>query len=676
MYSGNPYGGYGQGAPYQYYQGYSAQNQMDYYPGNQQQANYAGYNQNIPMYGNPIYGQQNPNYGLNAYGNFPNIPPTTIDPNNPTAAVYKKPIENPQHIPHNIPLANYPERVNIENKPKVTVQANEQKKVNYIVAEPPMLPNQQNPYIPSSQNLIKNNAIPVKQEQPKIQYVEVPAEKFVETRRVEQPLPKPTELVAHQIQDKKIIVTSEQLKSKPQQLCNEEFDFQEVKFKSCYGDSRYCIYRKEQKPILITSIFKNSIIKKLNFKSRFEKIFPTAKEFNHPVFVKPKAIYENLKEINICSEIPKGKNLLSILDKEDFSEPELAEIVRILVRYADVALGKLIDLPKIKLENLYLDRSNSSVQVQLFDYGLFLVEDFINYYSDKISDIIYYSPAYIKSKVIDFKSIMWGIGIILCLLSTGSLPFRLCESKLLVSSILNFKFDNSYLENFKIYSEEMKSFIKLIFECNDSLTVSNILLHKWLLNPIKSHSDVSTNTFLNNIKGLKHNFKSIITLQTNILNYVVYNYNLNEIIQTIRNECEKRDGQLSGYLSSGECFKIISVVMPTSILTQAEIESVVDRIPADQYKRISYIVLISEIINYSLKFFEHSFKELFEGIENQNGQISTKIIRAMIDISSKYFREGLKLMLGDIVDEEIVRYIDVIHSLYTHYKVKSTKINL
>ena len=72
----------------------------------------------------------------------------------------------------------------------------------------------------------------------------------------------------------------------------------------------------------------------------------------------------------------------------------------------------------------------------------------------------------------------------------------------------------------------MKSFIKLIFESNEKLAVSNILLHKGLLNPFKINFDANANLFLNKIKGINQNFKSILILQANILNYVIYNSNL------------------------------------------------------------------------------------------------------------------------------------------------------
>lgn len=71
-----------------------------------------------------------------------------------------------------------------------------------------------------------------------MEFLEIQQKQAQEIKNIQPLLPTSNHIVINKFQEEDIVVTAYQLKTKPPQLCNEDCEFQEVKFKSSYSNSR------------------------------------------------------------------------------------------------------------------------------------------------------------------------------------------------------------------------------------------------------------------------------------------------------------------------------------------------------------------------------------------------------------------------------------------------------
>lgn len=462
-------------------------------------------------------------------------------------------------------------------------------------------------------------------------------------------------------------------KSKPLNI--QMFELRDVKHKSYYGETRESVYKVNNGKLNLTCIKKLTSFNYNIIRKQFTEIFPLIEKQKYCGLVKIHAIFEDENSFYICSDIPKGKNLLENLECVKLNETMLIQLVKTILPIIKLGISEKFPIPSICLENLFFDQKG----FELYDYGKFLFDKKFFYYQKTLTEIIYFSPSFVTTKSKTESTELYRLGIILYALTTGLLPFKLDWSKGILKSISSIDFQkNNVFEKLNInISQNLKNFIKILLSDDSKLTIDSISHHIWLNEDPNLPSELINENFKATFKS-KKNLKSILFLKNFLLDYIIYNQLLKEIIDKLRNAFNLLDFQMNGTIKAEECSEVLINNIPISIITPSEIPIIISSLNPDINGLVDYTQILSTIIAQALKFFEEKFSSLFNGLETDFGVVPKTIFKEILSIGniSNDNNNYLFELYNDLIFEEKIRFIDFIHSLYTNYRIKATKIVL
>ena len=182
--------------------------------------------------------------------------------------------------------------------------------------------------------------------------------------------------------------------TQPNSLTIQMFELGEVKHQSYYGYTRECIYKPKCEKLYLICIQKINSLNSEMLRKQFSKNFRLDENLKICGLVKIKAIFEDSDSFYICTDIPKGNNLLEHLENAKMNEKSLIQLVKRMFPIIKLGIVDQYRLPSISLENIFYDYK----EFELYDYGKFLYDSEFFYYENTLNDIIYFSPSFLRTK--------------------------------------------------------------------------------------------------------------------------------------------------------------------------------------------------------------------------------------------------------------------------------------
>ncbi|MCZ6638350.1 MAG: protein kinase [Candidatus Dadabacteria bacterium] len=173
-------------------------------------------------------------------------------------------------------------------------------------------------------------------------------------------------------------------------------------------------------------------------RERFKIEAKAAAALNHPNIATIHAIEETDDEMFIVMEFIDGKELK---EKISLGKVDIEESIRIATQIAeglDAAHNKEVVHRDIKSSNIMITNDG---KVKIMDFGLAKIKggSEVTKIGSTIGTVAYMSPEQAKGEVVDVKTDIWSLGVVLFEMLTGELPFTGDYDQSIIYSILNDK---------------------------------------------------------------------------------------------------------------------------------------------------------------------------------------------------------------------------------------------
>lgn len=204
----------------------------------------------------------------------------------------------------------------------------------------------------------------------------------------------------------------------------------------------------------------------------------------HKHIIRLLEVFESSNHMYMVFEYAAGGDLLQLVKKKRcLTENEARRIFRQVVYGVAHCHCRSVLHRDIKLDNILLDDKN---HVKVCDFGISRTIENLN---EPVMEQCG-TPAYIAPEILyedgykGFKSDIWGLGVLLYAMVTGTVPFRAQNMRELkyVISAGHFSFPSSNPRDSHRYSDTIKDLIRsmLIVDTKNRISIPEILAHPWL----------------------------------------------------------------------------------------------------------------------------------------------------------------------------------------------------
>src|SRR5574341_423287 len=204
------------------------------------------------------------------------------------------------------------------------------------------------------------------------------------------------------------------------------------------------VYKAEDtklKRLVAIKFLPRQIVASMEERERFKIEAQAAAALNHPNIATIYAIEEHDDEMFIVMEFIQGKELRKIVEPSgpDVSTLPIDQIINIATQIADglkAAHAKGITHRDIKSSNIMVTESG---QVKIMDFGLAKIggEVQLTEAGTTLGTAAYMSPEQARGEIVDHRTDLWSLGVVLYEMLTGQLPFRGEHEAAMIYSILN-----------------------------------------------------------------------------------------------------------------------------------------------------------------------------------------------------------------------------------------------
>ena len=168
-------------------------------------------------------------------------------------------------------------------------------------------------------------------------------------------------------------------------------------------------------------------------------------------------IYETKNTVYIIEEYIKNGNLKDYLVRNELSIEEREAIVLQIAHSISFLHTNFIVHRDLKMENILVDASSSSIQTKIIDFGLSKVFTINENMGEKYGTLLYLPPEIVLNNIYSYKIDIWLFGIITyTVLNKGVHPFaNETEVEQLLQKIISRKFD------FSIFTEKHQNILSV-----------------------------------------------------------------------------------------------------------------------------------------------------------------------------------------------------------------------
>lgn len=259
----------------------------------------------------------------------------------------------------------------------------------------------------------------------------------------------------------------------------EYFEFHETIGTGHFGSVKHATSKKSGKEWAVKVVKLNNEVDKDALRNEINIL----KRLHHPQIVRVIASYEDKEHMYMVMQLCKGKELYEHLYKEKraFSEEDVRQIVRGLLRAIAFLHSNFITHRDLKLENLLLENAENPRSLKLCDFGLSTRFKRGEKLQKSLGTIDYVAPEVLDGEYNE-KCDLWSVGVICFELLTGVSPFHAPTIDETMGKIFDgiLLFDDAVWTQ---YSPSAITFIKsLVKEDVDArLSAEQALDHKWLV---------------------------------------------------------------------------------------------------------------------------------------------------------------------------------------------------
>lgn len=377
-------------------------------------------------------------------------------------------------------------------------------------------------------------------------------------------------------------------------------------------------------------------------------------------------IKEDDFSIDIYYDDFKLKNLFDNLEKENFNEMEISQIASQLIQQISFIYKNKIPSPKINFQNIYYSKEKDQIKILIFDNFHFLLEGNNVFYTNRFSDIIFYSPNYVKKHLRNIHTDLWAIGIILIVLLSGELPFRLFPYEKHMEFIKKLKLPTFKNEQLFFLPREFIDFICNLFNYSLAEKENLDLLtdHTWL--QIKNNSIDPNGHIKERIEGLKK-LKFVIYFQEAIFNYIEYNFLLKQKIKRLKKIVNNpmQHNFESNFIDS-------ETLMNAFDLNDNEVNMIFN----DYSLNKDYDLVFFKLIEKDLSFFHQILPSSFMNLPFiKDGLVSIKMLNSIFNMPHNNSKIDLiSRKLNDLMKNEI-RYNELFNILFYYFRAKFSNLN-
>lgn len=346
------------------------------------------------------------------------------------------------------------------------------------------------------------------------------------------------------------------------------------------------------------------------------------KQLDHPNIIKIYEFFEDSKFMYIVMELAQGGELFDkIQNVHHFSEKKAAEIFQQVLSGVNYLHKHNIVHRDLKPENI------------LFDGEILKIVDFgtsRNFDNKKKMKNCHGTPYYIAPEVLNEsyneKCDVWSCGVILYILLSGVPPFNGANDDEILDSVMKGKYTFDIPE-FRSLSSYAKQLIRkmLTYNPKERITIEDALSDEWFKNVLKKEEKILNINVLNNIR----NFNTKNKMQQSIYFFLVNHMASKEERRELINSFKALDTNGDGVLSKDELLEGFRKI--DTNLTEADIETLMDRIDNNKSKAIDYTEFVAAAINRKNLLSEEKMQTCFNMFDkDKSGKISLNELKSML----------------------------------------------
>jgi calcium-dependent protein kinase len=356
------------------------------------------------------------------------------------------------------------------------------------------------------------------------------------------------------------------------------------------------------------------------------------KEIDHPNIMKMYENYEDKKFLYIVTELIQGGELFDeLIRRKKFTEKDCAIIIKQVLEALSYCHADNIAHKDLKPENILLQQKKDINSIKLIDFGT--AQRFQK--NSKMSTVIG-TPYYVAPEVLegsyDEKCDVWGVGVIMFVLMSGTPPFNGKNDDEIMKNVTKGKYEFKN-DKWKGISNEAKHLIEqmLVLDPEDRISAADAIEHEWFDKVL--HDDYEPKELKKAILGLKK-FEAEKKMQQAAIGFIVTQLATKDDTEDLDKAFKRIDVNHDGMISLDELLKGAQDVFPE--MTEAEVEELFNRADTNKSGILNYYEWIQATIDKKALLTEKNLKSAFKAFdEDGNGFISADEIKKVGSIITR-----------------------------------------
>ena len=409
------------------------------------------------------------------------------------------------------------------------------------------------------------------------------------------------------------------------------YDFKEELGVGSYGRVVAAVHRGSRERRAIKIINKLAI-KSEEVRQKIMTEVEIQRKLDHPNIVKVYEFYEDDFNLYLVMELCTGGELLdSIARIGCLSESQTAIYMKQILSAVYYLHSLRIVHRDLKLENMLIEKINTS-HIKIADFGIATELQPEKKLSKFIGTISYIAPEVIVGKYTE-KCDLWGCGVIMYILLSGTLPFSGPSKKLTMSLISKGKYSTSG-NRWAHVSEGAKDLLKQLLVVNPKLRISAEAAYNdpWVTSSrLPNIRDSLIETTANNITSFRETHKLQRAVIRFIASQLLNQGEKNELTSIFKSLDASGDGKITEQELVVYCNKIFG-----ESLTAEEIHNIMLRIDTDNSGYIDYSEFLAAAMDKKKLLSSERLDAAFQAFDrDSNGKITAQELKYLLESEIK-----------------------------------------
>mmetsp|Transcript_12187 Transcript_12187/g.17749 ORF Transcript_12187/g.17749 Transcript_12187/m.17749 type:complete len:481 (+) Transcript_12187:1-1443(+) len=433
---------------------------------------------------------------------------------------------------------------------------------------------------------------------------------------------------------------------------HKHYEMEKLLGKGSFGQVRKAhMVRDPKRKFAVKTIDKGSL-KTEKEKKTLKQEIETLLEVDHPNIIKLYESYEDKKYIHLVTEYCSGGELFDhILEKKRYSEKDAAVVMQSILRAVNHLHKNGICHRDLKPENFLFASKDPNAELKIIDFNL------SNKFGSKLGrnkrmNTVLGTPYYIAPEVIkgdyNFKCDLWGCGIIMYMLLSGTLPFTGNSHKEIFQRIISEQADlTGYL--WKGISEEALNLLKRLLQKDQSfrLSAEEALRHSWFKEANTEKKIAIDPQILDSLRR----YKTTSLFQKEAMAIIVKDLKI-EDIKELKEAFTHYDKSQTGFLSAQEIEE--ALVAAGCNLAADQVSEIIQNADYKRDGRINYSEFIAATLSSKIQLNEETLWNAFTHFDvDGTGYITEENVVAALKKTGKQLPlEEVQRMIQEVDQEK------------------------